>query len=1112
MSNVRSWLEAIGLAQYADAFEANEIDMDLLGHVDDQILKDIGVSAAGHRIRIRNAIAKMSPATAPDAKPTTANAPEILPTSAERRQLTVMFCDLVGSTQLSGRLDPEDMRAVIGAYHRCCTELIERNGGFVAKYMGDGVLAYFGYPQAHEHDAERAVRAGLALVEAVPMLETAIAGTILQVRVGIATGLVVVGDLIGSGEAQERGIVGETPNLAARLQAIAEPGTVVVAEDTRRLIGNLFELHDLGAKDLKGVAGSARAWAALRASSVESRFEALHAASLTHFVGRDEELQLLLRRWSRAKTGEGQVVLIAGEAGIGKSRLTAELLECLGGEPHTRLRYFCSPQHTDSALYPIIGQLERAAGFVHGDSPQARLNKLDALLAQTSTSTPDAALFAEMLSLSNDGRYPALDLTPQQRRHRTLEALGTRFQALAKQRPMLIIFEDIHWIDPTSLELLSLRIANVRAIPVLLIATSRPEFNPPWTGQSHVTSLTLNRLDERAAAAIVERIAYGNQLSKPVVAEIIERTDGVPLFVEEMAKAILESGEPQAAQIASVVPSPSMGVPATLYASLMARLDRLGFAREIAQIGATIGREFSYELLAAVTGRQDHELATALERLTDAGLVFQQGTIPHATFLFKHALVQDTAYSTLLRGPRRDLHARIAVVLEERFRENVAARSEVLAQHYDQAGMVDKAVTGWLRAGQQAIARSAMMEGIAQLHKGLTLLSQLPDGAQRQQYELDLQIALGRALMATRGYAAPEVGESFARARQLCDQLNRPQFVPVLYGKWLHHFLRAELDRAREGADNMLLLGEDRTDVTLKVLGYRTLGMVSFCLGDLADSRDNLERALALYDPAHLAYYATLSPSNAYLVMRLWSSRALGCLGYLDQARTESEMVLAEARRLGHSFSLTAAIVEICIAEWGLRTPEGLLALADELVSLAAEQFRMFEPQGMMFRGWCLTALGQDETELIKRSLAAFRATGSSLWVPFFLTLLADAYGMAGKPEEGLACLDEGAGVIEVTHERCTESEMHRIQGKLLLLLRRTSAAEASLFAGIEIAQRQQARLFELRAATALARLWRDQGKRQQAHDLLAPVYGWFTEGFDTLDLKEAKALLQELR
>jgi class 3 adenylate cyclase/tetratricopeptide (TPR) repeat protein len=1105
MQEIADWLEKLGMSQYAQRFAENDIDVRALRYLTDQDLKDIGVSL-GHRRRMLGAIAELAGAVPPAPEPTTAT--ELKPQdAAERRQLTVMFTDLVGSTALSTKLDPEDLRSVIGAYHKCVAETVARFDGFVAKYMGDGVLIYFGYPQAHEDDAERAVRAALALIEAVGKLR---AQEPFQVRLGVATGLVVVGDIVGSGEAQERGVVGETPNLAARLQGVAEPNTVVIADGTRRLLGSLFELEDLGAVDLKGIAGRVRAWAALRPSSVESRFEALQVTGLTALVGREEETELLLRRWARAKTGEGQVVLIAGEAGIGKSRLTAELLERLAAEPHTRLRYFCSPQHTDSALYPIIGQMERAAGFVHGDSPRARLDKLDVLLAQTSTR--DAALFAEMLSLSNDGRYPTLDLTSEQRRQRTLEALGTRFQALAKQQPMLIIFEDVHWIDPTSLELLSLRIANVRAIPVLLIATSRPEFNSPWTGQSHVTSLTLNRLDERGAAALVERIAGGHRLSKPVVAAIIERTDGVPLFVEEMAKAILESGEVQAAQIVSVVPSPSMGVPATLYASLMARLDRLGSAKEIAQIGATIGRQFSYELLAAVTGRQDHELATALERLTDAGLVFQQGTIPHATFLFKHALVQDTAYSTLLRGPRRNLHARIAVVLEERFPEDLAARSEVLAQHYDQAGMVDKAVTSWLRAGQQAIARSAMVEGIAQLHKGLALLPQLPDGVQRQQYELDLEIALGRALMATRGYAAPEVGESFVRARQLCDQLNRPQFVPVLYGEWLHHFLRAELDRAREGAEKMLLLGEDRNDVTLKVLGYRTLGMVSFCLGDLADSRDNLERAVALYDPAHHAHYAALSPSNAYLVMRLWSSRARGCLGYLDRARTESERVLAEARRLSHTFTLTAVIVEICIAEWGLRTPEDLLARADELVSLAAEQFRMFEPQGMMFRGWCLTALGQDETLLIKRNLAAFRATGSSLWVPFFLTLLADAYGMAGKPEEGLACLDEGADLIEVTRERCTESEMHRIRGKLLLLLQQAQGAEASLCAGIKIARRQQARLFELRAATNLAGLWRDQDKRQQAYDLLAPVYGWFTEGFDTLDLKEAKALLEQLK
>jgi class 3 adenylate cyclase len=533
MSEVRKWLEAIGFAQYADAFEANEIDMDLLGQVDDQILKDIGVSAAGHRLRIRNAIAKLSSVVTPDAKAAaTVNAPAIPPASAERRQLTVMFSDLVGSTALSARLDPEDLRGIIGSYHRCCTNLIEQNGGFVAKYMGDGVLAYFGYPQAHEHDAERAVRAGLALVEAVPKLETAIAQTSLQVRVGIATGLVVVGDLIGSGEAQERGIVGETPNLAARLQALAEPNKVVISESTRRLLGNLFELQNLGVRDIKGIAGPARAWAALRAQSVESRFEALHTAGLTALVGRDEESELLLRRWSRAKSSEGQVVLLSGEAGIGKSRLTAALLERLAPEPHTRLRYFCSPQHIDSAFYPIIGQLERAAGLAHHEAPQAKLDKLDAVLAQTSTSIEDAALFAELLSLANDGRYPALDLTSQQRRQKTLEALISQLETLAHQTPVLMILEDAHWADPTSLEVFGRLVHRIAPLNVLLIVTFRPEFNPPWIGQPHVTAMTINRLPRREVSDMIDRVA-GNKLLPPSIRQdIIERTDGIPLFVD----------------------------------------------------------------------------------------------------------------------------------------------------------------------------------------------------------------------------------------------------------------------------------------------------------------------------------------------------------------------------------------------------------------------------------------------------------------------------------------------------------------------------------------------------------------------------------------------------
>jgi tetratricopeptide (TPR) repeat protein len=977
--------------------------------------------------------------------------------------------------------------------------------------MGDGVLAYFGYPQAHEHDAERAVVARLALVEAIPKLST-VAGSPLQVRVGIATGLVVVGDLIGTGVAQEQAVVGDTPNLAARLQALAEPNMVIIAAGTRRLLGNLFEFEDLGAKDLKGLAGPVRAWAALRENSVESRFEAFHGHDLTPLMGREEESKLLLRSWSRAKIGDGQVVLLSGEAGIGKSRLTATLLEGLIGEPHARLRYFSSPDRTDSALHPIIGQMERAANLTHNDMPQVRLDKLDTLLAHTSTSSEHVALFSEMLSLPNDGRYPALELTPQQRRQRTMDALVLRIEALAHRNPVLMIFEDAHWTDPTSLELLGQLVERIPGLRVLLIVTFRPEFEAAWIGRPHVTALTLNRLAQHEVYAMIDRVIGNGMLPASVRQEIIERTDGIPLFVEEMTKAILESGEVLATHVASAIPSTPTGVPATLHATLMARLDRLGPAKEIAQIGAVIGRQFSYELLAAVAGFDAKTLGGALDRLADAGLVFQQGSLPNASFLFKHALVQEAAYATLLRGPRQNLHARIAIALEDRFPETVAARSELLAQHYAQAGMIEKAVTNWLKAGQQGIERSAMVEAIALLRKGLDQLSQLFEGAQRQEFELELQLALGRALMATRGFAAPEVGDICARTRQLCDQLSRPISIPVLFGEWLHHFLRAELHRAREGGEEMLLLGEDQKDIPLKGLGLRTLGMASFCLGDFSGCRDNLDRAVALYHPSQLAYYTALSPSDPYLITRLWHARTLAWLGHLDQARTDMATALAEARRLGHAFTLTHALVEICIAEWGLCSPESLLVSAEELLSLA-EQFTMFEPQGMILRGWCLTALGRgDETLLIKRGLAAFRATGSDLWVPFFLTVLADAYGMTGKPEEGLACLNEAARLIEFTQERCTESEVHRVRGKLLSLLGDMSAAAGSFHVGMEIARSQQARLFELRAATGLARIWSDQGQRNKASELLAPVYGWFTEGFDTRDLKKAKTLLNELR
>ncbi len=750
MQQIADWLKMLGMSEYAQRFAENRIDVSVLRDLTDQDLKDLGV-VLGDRRKLLRAIGELD--AAPPAAPATSTGP-VSQDAAERRQVTVMFSDLVGSTALSARMDPEDLREVISAYQKCVTETVRRFGGFVAKYMGDGVLVYFGYPQAHEDDAELAVRAGLELIAAVTGLK---AGDTLQTRVGIATGLVVVGDLIGSGEAQERGIVGETPNLAARLQGIAEPNSVVIAEGTRKLLGNLFELEDLGAKDLKGIAGPVRAFAALRESSAEGRFEALHTSGLTALVGREEETELLLRRWARAKSGEGQVVLLSGEAGIGKSRLTAALLERLAGEPHTRLRYFCSPQHTDSAFYPIIGQMERAAGLAPDDTPQSKLDKLDALLAPTSTSKQHAALFTEMLSLANDGRYPALELPPPQRRQKTLEALGSQIEALTRQNPVLMIFEDAHWTDPTSLEVFGRAVVRIATLRVLLIVTFRPEFEAPWIGRPHVTTLTINRLAQRDVDAMIDRVVGNKLLPASIRQDIIERTDGIPLFVEEMTKAVLEAeGKGEAQRTAGTVPSPTLAVPASLHASLMARLDRLGPAKEVAQIGSAIGREFSHALLAAVVRKPEAELQSALERLVAAGLLFRQGVPPHATYLFKHALVQDAAYGTLLREPRRALHACIAEALDSEFAEIAERQPELLARHCTEAGLIEKAAGLWGKAGQRSLARSALVEAVEQLARALAQIAALPGTPALRREQIKLQVALITPLIHVKGYAAPE--------------------------------------------------------------------------------------------------------------------------------------------------------------------------------------------------------------------------------------------------------------------------------------------------------------------------------------------------------------------
>jgi class 3 adenylate cyclase len=731
--DLRDWLRSLGLERYEVAFRENEIDETVLPSLTAEDLKDLGVGIVGHRRKLLDAITALrTDATAKDPSgDAVSSPPSATPEDrAERRQVTVMFSDLVGSTALSTRMELEDLREVISAYQNCVAESVRRFGGFVAKYMGDGVLIYFGYPQAHEDDAEQAVRAGLELVAAVGDLKTHAA---LQTRVGIATGLVVVGDLIGSGEAQERGIVGETPNLAARLQGVAEPNSVVIAESTRRLVGTLFELEDLGPKELKGIAGPTRPWSALRAASVESRFEAFHGTGLTELVGREEELELLVRRWSKAKTGEGQVVLLSGEPGIGKSRLTAALLDRLAAEPHTRLRYFCSPQHTDSALYPIISQMERAARFAHDDTPQAKLDKLDAVLSQSFTPRQDAALIAELLSLSNDGRHPTLELIPQQRREKTLEALNAQLKALSRTSPVLMIFEDVHWIDPTSLEVLGRAVDRAKTLGVTLIVTYRPEFEPPWIGLPYVTAVTVNRLGQREIAAMIDGVVGKKALSANIRHDIIERTDGIPLFVEEMTKAVVEVQSEEAAERAvSNVPPPAGAVPPTLHASLMARLDRLGPAKEVAQIGSAIGREFSHELINAIARRPGAELKAALDRLIEAGLLFSHGILPHRTYLFKHALVRDAAYSTLLRGRRQELHRQIVSALQQDFPELVLSQPEMLAHHSAESGMLVEAIEYYLLAAKRATAGMNNKEAKAHLKRGMTLVEQLPASEPRR--------------------------------------------------------------------------------------------------------------------------------------------------------------------------------------------------------------------------------------------------------------------------------------------------------------------------------------------------------------------------------------------
>jgi class 3 adenylate cyclase/predicted ATPase len=1041
---------------------------------------------------------------------------------AERRQLTVLFCDLVGSTQLSGQLDPEDLRAVVRAYQATAAEVIQQYEGHIAQYLGDGLLVYFGYPTAHEDDARRAVHTGLGIVQAMATLNTRLTvqyGVQLAVRLGIHTGPVVVGQMGGGGR-HEHLALGETPNIAARLQGLAPANAVVISAVTARLVQGTFHLEDLGTHALQGVAEPMTVSRVYGLLATPGRDEEFVAAGVPMLVGRDEESGLLRRRWEQSKAGLGQVVFISGEAGIGKSTLVEALRVQVRAAGLPRIAFRCSPYHTTSALYPVITHLQHLLQFAPDDSPATLLAKLEAGLRPSGLLLVEVVpLLAGLLSVPLPAeRYAALIVTPQQQKQQTLDVLVAWLAAEAERQPVLVAWEDLHWADPTTLEMLGLVIEQAPTVPMLHVLTYRPEFSPPWPPRSHITPLVLNRLERPQVEALITQQAGGKPLPAEVVQYIVAKTDGVPLYVEELTKMLLASPllREEADRYVLTGPLHTVAIPDTLQDALMARLDQLNRAKEVAQLGAVLGREFAYELLQALAPQDEDTLQAGLAQLVGAELLYQRGRPPRARYIFKHALIQDAAYQSMLKSTRQHVHQQIAQVLEARFPTLVETQPELVAQHYTAAGCHEQAVRYWQRAGQQSSDRSAYLEAISHCTTGIELLQTLPDTSARIRQALTLHLALGAALFVTKGHAAPEVEHAYTQARALCQQVGEtPELVPVLFGLWRFYVIRPQLYTAREIGETLLHLAQGADDPALSVIAHYALGFTWCCLGVLPAARTHLEEGIARYTLDQRRAPVFRTGQDPGVGCRAYGARTLWLLGYPEQALARLHDALALAHELAHPYSLAFAR---CQAAWVYQFCRNMPAVhehAEAAVTLATEQgFPLWTAQGTSLHGWALTMQGQGEEGMaqVRRGIAAWQATGAALIVPYFRTLLAEACDRAGHIEDGLQELAEAYTLVEQHEERWWEAEIHRLRGVFLLQHGTPQAeAEAWLQRALDVARRQEAKSLELRAAMSLARLWQQQGKQAEAHALLTPIYGWFTEGFDTADLQDARVLLEQL-